>query len=405
MSGNVGKLGRNVPVTTPKVKDQPAIAKSETTAKTTPLAFTPKPVVTAFAQQQKSGPYQLEGKSATNAQVKSSGGGLGFETVSSQASAVKRNAGAQASVGLDCTDLYLPGERLPVLEGLSPKLHKLQLEVNAEVESDPQKYVDRYRAMVEAQGGVPTFVTDDAKGALRPEQWLGADGLTGDVKEFRSNGANAAMHQAAHAVAQMAFVQQLDELAKLPPGDPKRNVLVTNGGCGAGKGYALKQGLSADFKNQFGAIWDAAGEQAGLDNQWIINEAAKRGVKTTLVYVHADPLQAFDRAVTKRFDEEGRLVNTRSFAESYVDGGNNMRLLIDGYKDLPGDVELVVVDNTGPKPLATTYNKDNIEQAQKNIMTVIPAGYEDLESLHKLLQARVPGHLPEHAKHGLSMLD
>ena len=348
-------------------------------------------------------PVKLEGKSAQQEQVRQSGG-LGFDTVSNERPTVKRSQGRQASVGLDVSKLYQPGDRLPVLQGLPPKLHRLQLEVNAELEADPQKFVERYRAMVDAEGGVPTFVTDDAKGALRPEQWLGADGVNHEVKEFRSSGANAAMHQAAHAVTQLAFVEQLDELSKLPPGDPKRNVLVTNGGCGAGKGYALKQGLSADFKQRFGAIWDAAGEQSGLDNKWIIEEAAKRGIKVTLVYVNADPLKAFERAVTKRYEEEGRLVNTVSFAESYVDGGENMRALIRNFDKQPGDLELVVVDNTGAKPTAKTFTRENIGEARANVEKVIEAGWEDVRLLHGQLKAIETGHLPEHARRGLHML-
>ena len=332
-------------------------------------------------------------------------GSLGFEIVDEQRKPVKRTQGSMASVGLDCSELYQPGDKLPVLPNLSNRLRRLELEVNSEFEANPQEFVDRYRSMVDAEGGVPTFVVDDAKGALRPDEWLGAQGLTHEVKHFRSSGPNAAMHQAAHATAQMAFVQMMDELAELPPGDPKRNVLVTNGGCGAGKGYALKQGLSADFKNKFGAIWDAAGEQAGLDNQWILEAAAKRGIKVTMVYVNADPIKAFERAVTKRYDEEGRLVNVRSFAESYVDGGNNMRTLIGGFDRLPGEVELVVVDNTGEKPTARTFDKTNIKEAQADLRSVIHAGWESLEALQTQLRKAVPEHLPTHAWHGLSVLD
>lgn len=405
VGGARGKRDVSLPIlpkTQPQTQAQAPVKKTETTAPVT----TPKVVPTTFQQNGvTTGPVSIEGKSAKSEHVRSSGGGLGFDTVSSDSPTVKRKEGRQASVGLDTTKLYQKGDRLPVLEGLPSKLHKLQLEVNAEFEADPQKFVDRYRAMVNAEGGVPTFAVDDSKGALRPEQWLGADGLTPEVKEFRAGGANAAMHQAAHACTQMAFVQRLDELAKLPPGDPKRNVLVTNGGCGAGKGYALKQGLSPDFKNQFGAIWDAAGEQSGLDNKWIINEAAKRGIKVTMVYVNADPVKAFERAVTKRFDEEGRLVNTRSFAESYVDGGENMRALIRDFDKQPGELELVIVDNTGAKPTAETFTKENIHEAQGDLMNIIQAGWEDVRLLHEQLQKMVPQTMPDVAKRGLCVLD
>lgn len=400
---SVGGLRGKRDISAPKLPGTDAQVPVKQTEAPAPVVA-PKTAPTKFDQGATGpAPVKLEGKSAQQEQVRQSGG-LGFDTVSNERPTVTRSEGRQASVGLDVSKLYQPGDRLPVLHGLPPKLNRLQLEVNAEFEADPQKFVERYRAMVDAEGGVPTFVTDDAKGALRPEQWLGADGITHEVKEFRSSGANAAMHQAAHAVTQMAFVEQLDELSKLPPGDPKRNVLVTNGGCGAGKGYALKQGLSADFKQKFGAIWDAAGEQSGLDNKWIIEEAAKRGVKVTLVYVNADPLKAFERAVTKRYEEEGRLVNTVSFAESYVDGGENMRALIRNFDKQPGDLELVVVDNTGAKPTAKTFTRENIGEAQANVEKVIEAGWEDVRLLHGQLKAIETGHLPEHARRGLHLL-
>ena len=47
--------------------------------------------------------------------------------------------------------------------------------------------------------------------------------------------------------------------------------------------------------------------QAGLDNNWILEEVAKRQLKATLVYVDADPHAAWFRALTTRVDEEGRV--------------------------------------------------------------------------------------------------
>jgi hypothetical protein len=320
----------------------------------------------------------------------------------------QRMEGQQASVGLNCTRLYRAGDKLPTLQNLPKDMAALQKTVNTSFEQNPKFYVESYTNMAAAMAkpGEPvTFSPDEAKGALVPEKWVGAGGLTEEVKAFRAGGANAVLHQAAHACAQMAFVQKLDELGNLPPGDPKRNVLVTNGGCGAGKGYALKQGLSADFKNKFGAVWDAAGEQCALDNQWIMKEAAKRGIKTTLVYVHADPEAAFGRAVGKRFEEEGRLVNKRSFAESYVDGAINMRNLVKHHKDAPGDLELVLVNNTGAKPEATVFSKTELAQGTERALSKIPMFDRGVADFMARLGKAIPEALPAYAKTGLSILD
>ena len=152
-----------------------------------------------------------------------------------------RIIGYQASVGLNCTAAYKKGGPLPEIAGLPPKLATLQTEANTLLRTKPEMLTTRFRAMVDAaaDGGVPTFAVDDAKGALCPEEWLGLseNGSTAELpasaKQFRASGASAALHQAAHGLTQLAFVERLDELAKLPANDPKRNILVTNGGCGA----------------------------------------------------------------------------------------------------------------------------------------------------------------------------
>ena len=208
--------------------------------------------------------------------------------------------------------------------------------------------------------------------------------------------------EAAHACAQLAFVQKLDDLAKLPEGDPKRSVLVTNGGCGSGKGYALKKGLDGEFKNRFGAIWDSAGEQCSLDNKWILAECAKRGIQTTLVYVHAEPEIAFERAVTKRFEEEGRVVSKRPFAESYADGADYMRELVASLADNPANLEVVIIHNkTDAAPVATILNK--ADMGKVDLESLIPRYGSTVEEL--MARLHVPEHLPQHAKFGLSMMD
>jgi hypothetical protein len=324
----------------------------------------------------------------------------------------KRVEWKQASVGVDCTKLYKPGDGLPLVyrnrstHWLSRELIGLQITVNSAFLENPSHFVRSYGSMAAAAAkpGQPvTFSPDEAKAALVPEQWLGKGPGDPEALKFRASGANVALHQAAHACAQLAFVERLDELAKLPADDPKRSILITNGGCGSGKGYALKKGLDGEFKNRFGAVWDAAGEQCALDNHWILDECAKRGIRATLVYVHADPETAFKRAITTRFAEEGRLVNTRSFAESYADGAENMRRIVGTLRNHPAHTDLVFIDNTGEKPRAKVFLDHELDAAQVTALELIPA-FNDIEALKRRLDAAVPPEFPDHGRRGLFIL-
>ncbi len=103
---------------------------------------------------------------------------------------------------------------------------------------------------------------------------------------------NTPLHQTANAIAKNAFLQHLDTLKK---GD---QVLVTVGGCGAGKGYAMGKDKDTgepfvpeafNLKKQVKAVWDSAGDQNATENPWIQKELEKRGLKGNYVFVHADP--------------------------------------------------------------------------------------------------------------------
>lgn len=140
--------------------------------------------------------------------------------------------------------------------------------------------------------------------------------------------ANHALHPTATAVARLAFLKRLDELAVLPETSPKRAVLVTSGGCAAGKGSLseLVRRLQGDF--DFGAVWDAAGEGEALENGWVLEAAQARGLKVTFGFVENDPLVQYDD-VLGRAEGTGRVVDPVTFARSYARGSANMKAFLD----------------------------------------------------------------------------
>ncbi len=190
---------------------------------------------------------------------------------------------------------------------------------------------------------VPTFETDAAKmlsgdykgEGLSPQQALDAKGVY-----------NAAVHQTAHAIAKRAFVDYLHNVvAKLPP--EQRNIIKSDGGCGSGKGYLVENCLGK-LDGRVGAIYDAAGEQNSTENEWILAEAKKAGVKATFVFVHADPTTTWEEpkgGVISRAKGKGRMVDARLYADSYAEGAKNFKAFMDKHKDDP-DANFICFDNT-----------------------------------------------------------
>jgi hypothetical protein len=162
---------------------------------------------------------------------------------------------------------------------------------------------------------------------------------------------NCALHQTANAIAKRSFLQHLDTLSK---GD---EVMVTVGGCGAGKGFALKHDATAlEAKGRAKAVWDSAGDQNATENPWILKEAEDRGLKVTFVYVHADPKTQWadpNRGVVKRASDpkDGRMVDAKVFADSYAIGARNHHAFHQANKDNPS-ARFIFLDNTGkPKQI------------------------------------------------------
>ena len=158
--------------------------------------------------------------------------------------------------------------------------------------------------------------------------------------------ANHALHPAGVAIARLAFLEILDRLAKLPSGDPRRSVFVTNGGCAAGKGNLVEMVRSLrDGAFDFGAVWDAAGEGDAQENAWILEAIRHRSLSVVFGFVENNPLQTYE-AVLDRALATGRIVDPLTFTRSYVRGQENMRAFLasaayrgaatDGYADAIG---------------------------------------------------------------------
>lgn len=177
----------------------------------------------------------------------------------------------------------------------------------------------------QSKGGVPIFETDGMK-KLAGAHWQGAENRASN---------NVALHQAANAICKMAFKKHL---ATLPKGS---NVLVTCGGCGAGKGFVLGNNpIAKQHMANAAVIWDSAGDQNATENPWILEEAKKHGHNVTYLYVHADPLTSWadpKRGVVQRAMDpnNGRMVTARVFADSYALGAKNHQAFVESTKGDP----------------------------------------------------------------------
>jgi len=236
-----------------------------------------------------------------------------------------------ARVGVGGAEVPPPPKTLPRLQNLREDEAKIEARMNTVFESNPDAAAKKFLGDVAKNNYV--FETDAAKNLL-PE-WSRPD-LPADERgkpihpekaEFRGK-YNAVIHQAANAIAKRAFMTRLDEIAKMPP--EKRKVLVTSGGVAAGKGSALA--AQPDLAKGVAATWDAAGEQNGTENEWVMEECKKRGIRPSFLFVHADPKKSWP-GVVERAKGIGRMVDAQLFADSYAVGAQNFNKFHGKYKD------------------------------------------------------------------------
>lgn len=254
-----------------------------------------------------------------------------------------------ARVGVPAHEIP-PPPKVPRMPNLTPQERRVESKFIAAFEKDPEGMTQKFKDIVAAStkpGDPPTFGTDDAKALT--SAWSHPDPV---IRAKNRATLNTPLHQTANAIAKKAFVEHLDTLK---PGD---EVLVTVGGCGAGKGYALKNVPDAlDMKKRSKAVWDSAGDQNATENPWIQKELESRGLKGNYVYVHADPRNQWahpERGVVKRAADpsDGRMVDAKVFADSYAIGARNHQAFHDTHRDNP-NANFVFLENAGtPKKLA-----------------------------------------------------
>ena len=240
--------------------------------------------------------------------------------------------------------VVLPPPAVPRLPNLTPVERAAESKFASDLEKNPKKMAEDFRAMVYASKNPTTFGTDDAK--MLAKEWTGEPG---GERSVRRQTLNTALHQTANAVAKRAF---LDHLDTLKPGD---GVMVTVGGCGAGKGYALGNvPLAQKLAGEAKAVWDSAGDQNATENPWIQKEAEKRGLKTTFVFVNADPRVSWadpNRGVIKRANNpgDGRMVDAMIFADSYAIGAKNHAAFAEKNKG-NANARFLYIDSEGGPP-------------------------------------------------------
>lgn len=245
-----------------------------------------------------------------------------------------------ARVGVPAMEVPPPPAigRIPNLE---PHERAVEESFISHFEADPDKVSSQFMSLAVKQGEPATFGTDDAK--CLTDVWSESDPA---VRAQNRATLNTCLHQTANAIAKRAFLSHLDTLKE---GD---EIMVTVGGCGAGKGFALKNVPEAlEAKGRAKAIWDSAGDQNATENPWILAEAEKRGLKVHYVYVHADPRTQWadpSRGVVKRASDpkDGRMVDAKVFADSYAIGAKNHHAFHQANKDNP-NAKFTFLDNTG----------------------------------------------------------
>lgn len=286
-------------------------------------------------------------------------------------------------------------DQIPRLPYLTAAERHAEQEFAQAYEDDPDGVANNFReaTIAAAKGGPPAFETDAAKQLY--SAWRG-DGMSVEERAQVRATLNTPLHQTANAIAKRAFVQHLDTLS---PGD---EIMVTNGGCGAGKGYALKpeSGITParEMLQRSSVIWDSAGDQNSTENPWIQEEAEKRGLKVNYLYVHADPVDRWTNekyGVVQRANhpENGRMVDAKVFADSYALGAKNHNAFYENHKENE-NASFVFVDASDAK---------NVRVVDEMPSAALELDRQQLASfaMSKIRESQVGGHIKRGAQLGL----
>lgn len=260
----------------------------------------------------------------------------------------------RARVGVDAMTVP-PPPRIGRLPNLTAHERQVETDFITAYENNPDGMARDYRELIEGAtkpGEPPVFGTDDAKALTKV--WTDPDPSKRSANRATLN---CALHQTANAIAKRAFLQELD---KLKEGD---EIMVTVGGCGAGKGFALgsdKEGRpfvpqAYEMKSRSKVVWDSAGDQNATENPWVQKEAEARGLKVNYVYVHADPYTQWadpDMGVVKRASnpKDGRMVDAQVFADSYAIGAKNHQAFYERNRGNPSARFIFLQNEKGKLP-------------------------------------------------------
>ncbi len=301
-----------------------------------------------------------------------------------------------ARVGVAAFDVPPPPRKVPRIAGLKGEAKKAEGQFARAFERAPNAMADKALALMAAMtkpGDPITFGTDDAK-QLSP--FWASEELEHDLGARSHNRAtlNTALHQTANALAKRAFVKHLDTLKK------GSSVLVTVGGCGAGKGYALKNIPEAlEYKATADAVWDSAGDQNATENPWILQECKKRGLQVSYVYVHADPKTQWahpERGVVKRAQDpaDGRMVDAKVFADSYAIGARNHQAFFQQHASDP-HVAFLFLKNGDPPELLDKMPVEALEYDRRELV--------DFATRTVKQQPSIPAHVKQGALQGTQL--
>lgn len=274
----------------------------------------------------------------------------------------------RARVGVAAFDVPPPPKRVTRIPGLTGVAKRAETHFADSYEKDPDALTDAAVIMftAHAEPGKPVVFETDACKNLSP-YWKSAD-LDENMEKRAQNRAtlNTSLHQTANAICKRAFVKHLDTL------EEGSEILVTVGGCGAGKGYALKNVPQAlEMKNRSAVVWDSAGDQNATENPWILQEARKRGLKVNYVFVHADPFNQWanpERGVVKRAQDpnDGRMVDAMVFADSYALGAKNHHAFAEMHKN-DADVRCVYLMNGAQPKLLDTMPPEALKVDRRSL--------------------------------------
>lgn len=288
-----------------------------------------------------------------------------------------------------------PPPPIPRIPRLTPRARAAESRFAGYYEADPdgvaEKYLKHVIGKTEA-GEPPTFETDGAKDLSG--DW-NSESLTKNLEQRAKNRAtlNVALHQTANAITKRAFLKHLDTL---PPGS---QVLVTLGGCGAGKGYALGRDKKTGqpfvpdayaMKQNAAVVWDSAGDQNATENPWIHQEAKNRGLKVAYVFVHTDPYKQWDmegRGVIHRATDpdNGRMIDAKVYADSYAIGAKNSQAHFNATKDDP-DTSWAFIQNGSPPTQLDSFPQAALSIDRHHL------NEEAVKKTHAL-KSRIPKHV------------